>query len=126
MTSCEYRLRGKMYAKVNNQFSVWLEEQMREREWTQAELARKAGLTRGAINNILTQHRQPGPEAARAIAHALDLPEEEVFRQAGLLSAKPEEPPGLGQWIRMYVLADEEERDRMLDIAETLSRRSRK
>ena len=56
----------------------------------------------------------------------LTLPEDEVFRQAGQLSPKPEDPPGLGEWIRMYVLADEAERDRMLEVAKTLSRRSRK
>ena len=115
-----------MFTTVNNQFSTWLEGKMKEEEWSQAELARRAGLTRGAINNILTEHRQPGPEACRAIAHALDLPEEEVFRQAGLLSPKNEDPPNLREWIHYFLQADEEERERMLEIAKTLSQRSRK
>jgi transcriptional regulator with XRE-family HTH domain len=107
-------------------FADWLEEQINLKGWRPAELASRSGLDPGFVNHLLNRKRNPGPKASRAIAHALDLPEEEVFRQAGLLSPKPEDPPGLGEWIRMYVLADEEERDRMLEIAKTLSQRSRK
>ena len=115
-----------MLPTVNKEFSKWLQEEIDKREWTQADLARKTNLSRAAVSQVLSENRRPGPEFCRATAHALDLPEEEVFRQAGLLSPKLEEPPGLGKWIRMFILADEDERDRMLDIAETLSRRSRK
>jgi len=67
-----------------------------------------------------------GTKADRSIAHVLDLPEEEVFRQAGLLSPKPEEPPTLSEWIHLFLEADEEERDPMLEEARTLSQRSRR
>ena len=111
---------------VNKEFSGWLQIEIDKREWNQADLARKTEMSRAAVSQVLSENRRPGPEFCRAVAHALDLPEEEVFRQAGLLTPKQEEPPNLGEWIRMFVLADEEERDRMLDIARTLSRRSRK
>jgi transcriptional regulator with XRE-family HTH domain len=115
-----------MLSIVNKGFSKWLQSELDKQEWTQADLARKTDLSRAAVSLVLSKNRKPGPDFCRAIAHALDLPEEEVFRQAGLLSPKLEDPPGLGEWIRMYVLADEEERDRMLEIAKTLSQRSRK
>ena len=111
---------------VNKEFSGWLQDKIDKREWTQADLARKTDLSRAAVSQVLSENRRPGPEFCRAIARALDLPEEEVFRQAGLLSPKAEEPPNLGEWIRMFVLADEDERDRMLEVARTLSQRSRK
>ena len=115
-----------MLVTVNKEFSKWLQKEMDKQEWTQADLARKSNLSRAAVSQVISENRGPGTEFCRAIAHALDLPEEEVFRQAGLLSPQPEDPPNLGEWIRMFVLADEEERDRMLEIAKTLSQRSRK
>ena len=111
---------------INQTFSGWLQEELNKREWTQADLSRKSEVSQAQIARIMSGSRGIGPEACKEIAHALDLPEEEVFRQAGLLSPKVEEPPNLGEWIRMFVLADEEERDRMLEVARTLSRRSRK
>ena len=115
-----------MLPTVNKRFSGWLQEEIDKREWTQANLARKAHVSRAAVSQVISENRKPGPDFCRAIAHALDLPEEDVFRQARLLSPKAEEPPNLGEWIRMFVLADGDERDRMLEIARTLSRRSRK
>ena len=110
-------------------FPKWLQERLDQRDMTQADLARKGGLTTATISRIMGGSRRPGPEACRAIALALEVKEEEVFRQAGLLSPEarePEEPPTLKDWIWYYLQADEEERDRMLEIAKTLSKRSRK
>ena len=106
-------------------FPSWLQTEMEERKISQAELSRLSGISPAQISKIINMQSPPGSESCRAIAHALDLPEEEVFRKAGLLSPQVEEPPNLGEWIRMFVLADEEERDRMLEVARTLSRRSR-
>ncbi len=107
-------------------FADWLEEQLVSKEWRPAELASRSRLDPGFVNHLLNRNRNPGPKACRAIAHALDLPEEEVFRQAGLLSPKNEDPPTLREWIHYFLQADDEERDRMLEIAKTLSQRSRK
>lgn len=117
---------------TNANFSRWLKENLDQREMTQADLARESGLTSAAISRIMRGSRGVGPEGCRAIAHALKLSEEKVFRQAGLLSQDtqesqdPEDPPTLKEWIWYYLQADEEERERMLEIAKTLSQRSRK
>lgn len=108
-------------------FPEWLLEQMDSLRLSQADLARKSGLTTAAISRILTGSRDAGPDACRAIARALDLPEELVFRQAGLLS--PETPaadaPNLAEWIHLYRKASPEERERMLELARVLSRHNR-
>jgi len=47
------------------------------REWRgmrQVELARKAGLTQGALSDIERGRRSPGMKAAKALAKALDVP----------------------------------------------------
>lgn len=74
-----------MYAMADTSFAGWLEAQLREQGISQAELARRAGVTRGAINNILQGERGPGVDLAKGIAKALSLPPEQVMRVAGLL-----------------------------------------
>lgn len=70
-------------------FSTWVLNEVDQRGWTPAELARRAGLNTGTLSNILNGNRRPGPEVCRAIAKALGEPEEKVFRLAGLLSSLP-------------------------------------
>jgi transcriptional regulator with XRE-family HTH domain len=80
----------KMYSSVDNdQFSDWLNEELKKREWTQADLARASGLTRQAISNYINERRNPDDQAIAAIARALRLPPETVFRIAGLDKSLP-------------------------------------
>lgn len=74
-----------MSAMVDDSFAEWLQRGMDVRGWSQAELARRSGVTRGAINGVMTGARGPGAELCNAIAHAFGLPPETVFRAAGLL-----------------------------------------
>lgn len=66
-------------------FSEWLSAQLKNRNMSPAELARKAGIDKGIISRTLNRERKPSPESLEAIAHALKLPSEAVFRAAGLL-----------------------------------------
>ncbi len=66
-------------------FPQWLINRLIERDWIQADLARRSGLTTAAISRIITQNRQPGKKALEAFSRAFDLPLEEVYRAAGLL-----------------------------------------
>jgi len=68
-----------------NLFSDWLIIQLNERGWSQAELARQAGVTRSAISAVIVGTRSAGNELCEAIAHAFKLPPETVFRAAGIL-----------------------------------------
>jgi transcriptional regulator with XRE-family HTH domain len=80
-----------MASKMGNfLFGNWLEAELKEREMTQADLARSAGVTRGAINGVITGARGPGIDLCQAIARAFQIPPEEVFRQAGFLPFKSE------------------------------------
>lgn len=72
-----------------NSFPGWLQTKMAENDMSQADLAKKAKVSRAAISNVLNGYRRPGPELCRAIAKALDLPAESVFREAGLLDDLP-------------------------------------
>jgi transcriptional regulator with XRE-family HTH domain len=76
---------------MDTNFSDWLSTKMREREWSQSDLARAAGLTRQAISYYLSEKsKQPDEFALQRIAHALKLPPEQVYRAAGILPQKPD------------------------------------
>ncbi len=77
-------------------FNDWLLQQLSDRDWTQAELARQAGLTKQAIGNYIAS-RIPDEDALRKIARALKLPPELVFEKAGILPPKPHENEKLEQ-----------------------------
>ncbi|RJP53328.1 MAG: helix-turn-helix domain-containing protein [Anaerolineaceae bacterium] len=70
-------------------FNDWLLNQMQQKEWSQADLARHSGLTKGAISKYM-MGRIPDDEAIRKIAHALNLPADLIFEQANKLPHKPE------------------------------------
>ena len=70
-------------------FTEWLREKLQSRDWSQNELARRAGLTSAALSMIMSKQRGAGPDVCRGLARALHLPPEEVFRRAGLLPPLP-------------------------------------
>jgi transcriptional regulator with XRE-family HTH domain len=99
-------------------FADWLNGRMRIKNWSQSELARISGLTRQAINNYLSAKvNKPDEDALKALAHAFDLPPEEIFRAAGILPPNHEKPPGLEEWVYLYMTASESERQEMLEYA---------
>ena len=61
------------------------------RGWSQAELARRAGLSRPAVSAIETGRLVPSTAAALALAAALELRVEELFRLAASDSPPAEE-----------------------------------
>ncbi len=70
-------------------FNKWLLDQLKEKDWTQADLSRASGLTSAAISKYING-RTPDEDAVRKIAKALKLPPEFVFEKAGKLPSKPE------------------------------------
>lgn len=66
-------------------FSDWLVVTLEEKGWSQADLARQAEVSPAAISDIISGRRNVGKNTAKAIAKALKLPPEQVFREAGIL-----------------------------------------
>jgi len=69
---------------TSDDFIQWLIDELNERDWSMNELARRAGVTSGAISLVMSMQRKPGPELLLGIAQALQLPPETVFRKAGI------------------------------------------
>lgn len=104
-------------------FSDWLQEELNRRGWSQADLVRASGISKGTVSRLISGTRSIGIDVCQALAQAFHLPPEDVLRIAGLLPDKPEEPPGLGEWIQRYLDATEDQRQEMLEYARFKTRR---
>ena len=78
---------------VENKFGDWLLQRLKEKGWTQSELARRAGLSRGTLSNIINGERGVGENTLIAVAHVLGYPPETVFRAAGILPPAKDRTP---------------------------------
>lgn len=65
-------------------FSIWLENEMRARDWRQADLIKRSGISSGLLSQILSGQRGPGVSACRKIAKALGMTDIQVLAIAGL------------------------------------------
>lgn len=105
-------------------FVDWLNNEMRQRNMSQAELARLGGITRSAVNKLLNrQQKSPGREMLDAIARALRLPSETVYRAAGFLPPIPEINAELRVLNHLFMQLDEDDRQDILALIETKIRR---
>jgi transcriptional regulator with XRE-family HTH domain len=108
-------------ADVNTEayFGEWLQEELEKRGWTQAELARRAKLTRGGISSLISGRNHPTAQTCVALARALDLPAETVLKAADLLPElpAPENDPTLGQLVDLMRRMTPEEREEVLAYA---------
>ena len=101
-------------------FSDWLKRKIEKRGWTMSEFARRCEVSQPAIWRVVSGEQGAGPEICRAIARAFEMPEEQVFRMAGLLSQLPSPDDDLTfaqVYDMMNRLAPEERREIMEYVA---------
>lgn len=76
-----------IYCSMTN-FSDWLENQIRERGISPADLSRSSGKAPAILSRVLNGERNPAPETIAAICNGLGIPVEEGYRAAGLIPFK--------------------------------------
>lgn len=112
---------------METDFADWLRNQLEQRGWTQSELSRRSGVSPAQITRVLSGERGLGEKSISALAKALNLPVETVFRAAGLLPPPPSnEPPTLAEWIEIFMQADEKTREDLLNYAQYRADQERK
>lgn len=99
--------RVKMFSMEN--FRDWLLNELDKRDWSQSDLAKAAGISRGTLSNILSSSRGVGEKSLISIGRALRIPPEVVFQAAGILPKQPDKN-ALIQKIE-YILQDLSETD---------------
>ncbi len=78
----------------------WMIAERQRREWSQADLARKADVTRQTINDYESRRRaNPDPRILSRISEVLGFPPEHLPRMAGLLPPSVEMNPEIKQII---------------------------
>lgn len=87
---------------TNSEFTQWLHDRIRESGKSQSELAYAGGISASQISRVLSGTREPGSDFCRAIARALDVPPEIVFRRAGLLPDNPNDPPDVKEALHLF------------------------
>ena len=101
-------------------FAEWLHQEINKRQWSQADLARNADLSRAVINKLLNGRTYPQPNTLDAIARALKLPTETMYRKAGLLPRASETDTYAAELVHKLGLIKNPQRKvtalRMLDV----------
>lgn len=92
-------------------FIDWLNDQLRERGWKQADLAKFSHLDTSYISNLINGKRNPGPVACKALASALRIPLDTVYQAAGLLrNPKPDNDGIIEEITDIYTRLDDDNR----------------
>ncbi len=111
------------------EFFHWLQEELNKRNWSQRDLVKNSQLSgypisQAQLSRIMTGGRQAGPEACIAIAHALGVSREEVFKARGWLfddsSLKMEIDPRTERLAREVSILPPPSRELILDVIEPL------
>ena len=95
----------------------WLTAQLSDRNWSQNELARRAGISKGVISEVMNG-RRPGIEACKAIAHALGIAAEIILVLAGHLPAPPGYDREAEELLHLFGQMSDRDQAEMLKIAQ--------
>ena len=102
-------------------FSEWLDAELNIRGWSRSEAARRGGISASMVDKVINGHAQPGMTFYKGIANAFQVPLKEVLIQAGEIDERStEDSPTFFEWIRLWLNANEMERDHLLELAEEI------
>lgn len=65
------------------EFAGWFKRQLRSRDWTQADFARRSGCATGTISNWARGTRVPDPPSCDVIADIFGIDRDDVLDRAG-------------------------------------------
>jgi len=103
-------------------FPEWLQTELDNREWTQADLARKAELSRTVISRVMNGERLPGVDFCKGVARAFNLRDIEVMRRAGLADPEPAtDIPSIRELVGTFNELDDENRETILKMLRALN-----
>lgn len=70
-------------------FGDWIKQEMKNRNWRDADLVKASGLASAVVSNLKNDKRNPGKITCTALSVAFKIPLAEVYQVAGML---PEDP----------------------------------
>lgn len=103
----------------NSELWGWIDAQLKTRGWSQADLARRSGISSATITRIKTGERGIGPEVCAAIARSFGYPPELVMRKAGLIQEEKTELPSNARMIAHIIARlPDADQDELLQLAQ--------
>lgn len=108
------------------EFGNWLLAEMKKKNMRQADLARTLGIATSHVANIVYGKRGISPDLATKISIVFQVPEQEVFRRAGIATARPTRSLFLEFMEEVgSQLSEDEQEDIMDNVKAKLARKSR-
>lgn len=101
-------------------FRVWLTEEIERRGLSQAEVARRSGMSAAMLSLVMTGKRPIGLDGARGVARALNLDEMYVLRLAGLVRESKVRDEIIDEWSAILHLLDDTSRTELMQHATVL------
>lgn len=108
---------------MESTFSNWILQELDKRGWSQSDLARASGLTRGGVSNIVNEKSSIGIDSATGIAKAFGVPVTEVLSAAGVIPKMPEATAEEEQLLYLFRQLSDYDREAVLNFVEFTSRR---
>lgn len=105
-----------MVDNLAEQFIHWLDSELARMGWNDYQLSLQAGISHSMISRA-RRGTPPGWDVCEALARALHVPADLVFRKAGLLPDEQEDEAGFERWRKVLALLPEAEREELLQIA---------
>ena len=103
-------------------FVDYIEDELQRREWSRSDLARKGDITPTQVTRILSRKQMAGKDFCQAIARAFNVPEEDIFRRAGILTSKSKLSPLAERAAHLVEsLPDEKEKETAVRFLESWS-----
>jgi transcriptional regulator with XRE-family HTH domain len=105
-------------------FAEWLLSELDRRNMSQSDLARAADLAPGTVSNIINGRRGRSDRSLSAIAKALKIPTEIIFRKSGILPASKmdNKDPDIDLIMSHVKDLDQHDRDAVLEFIHMLDR----
>jgi transcriptional regulator with XRE-family HTH domain len=84
-------------------FRAWLQAQRARRNWKKSEVARRAGLSQGYVNNLETGEREPTDEALRSLAAAFEVDPDWLIAKVDTARIGPERIERIRQHVPEFL-----------------------
>lgn len=108
---------------MESTFSSWLLHELDKRQWSQSDLARASGLTRGAISNIVNEKSSLGLDSVTGIAKAFRIPVTEVLAAAGVIPKVAKKNAEEEQLLHLFRQLSNYDREAVLNFVEFIFQR---
>lgn len=100
---------------INRKFAEWLKEYREQQGMSQSDLANAAGVGRSIISKIEKGQKQTHLATLTKIANALNLSQEFIYQQAGILQPAPADTEYQAILISKFEKLTKSEQNEILD-----------